>query len=130
MVSGEILNFTHGKWRMTIIYLFTKVYLAERHAYGRNILMKTIWVCKHIKIEIVELFLFILPFNLFYQKKLDQRLWPRACAVAERLWSNPSTPSVKAGDRLNQHRKRLQSLGIKPEPLQPEYCSLNEGECL
>lgn len=62
--------------------------------------------------------------------KLDQRLWPRACAVGERLWSNPSTPSTKAGERLNQHRKRLQSLGIKPEPLQPEYCSLNEGQCL
>lgn len=62
--------------------------------------------------------------------KLDQRLWPRGCAVAERLWSNPSTPAIKAADRLNQHRKRLQSLGVKPEPLHPEYCSLNEGQCL
>lgn len=61
---------------------------------------------------------------------LDSRIWPRAAAVAERLWSNPSTPAYVASDRIYRHNERLKLLGIQPEPLTPKYCVLNEGQCL
>lgn len=59
----------------------------------------------------------------------DSRVWPRASAVAERLWSNPDTSSAKATERLYRHNLRLELLGIQPEPLAPRYCISNEGQC-
>lgn len=49
---------------------------------------------------------------------LDTRVWPRTCAVAERLWSTlPTTPSYAdigwAAQRLSAHRCRMASRGIK-----------------
>lgn len=56
-------------------------------------------------------------------------MWPRAAAVAERLWSNPDTPAQTATERLFRHNMRLKLLGIQTEPIAPMYCILNEGEC-
>jgi hexosaminidase len=52
------------------------------------------------------------------------KMWPRASAVAERLWSDKSITSIpKAERRLKQHRCRMDSRGIPAEPnLGPDFC--------
>ncbi|KAG8598560.1 hypothetical protein GDO81_002658 [Engystomops pustulosus] len=51
------------------------------------------------------------------------RLWPRASAVAERLWSSKDTNSVgDAYNRLEKHRCRMRSRGVAAEPLYVGYC--------
>uniref|UniRef100_A0A2H8U0P4 Beta-hexosaminidase n=1 Tax=Melanaphis sacchari TaxID=742174 RepID=A0A2H8U0P4_9HEMI len=61
---------------------------------------------------------------------LDIKVWPRAAALAERLWSDPPTNALAAEYRLLQHRERLISLGIKPDRITPEWCNDREGECI
>ncbi|XP_063065913.1 beta-hexosaminidase subunit beta isoform X2 [Engraulis encrasicolus] len=54
---------------------------------------------------------------------LTPRLWPRASAVSERLWSDKSVRDVNdAYIRLNQHRCRMIERGIPAEPLFSGYC--------
>lgn len=53
----------------------------------------------------------------------DSRVWPRACAIAERLWSDESINSVTdALPRLISHRCRLVQRGVRADPLFPDYC--------
>ncbi|XP_077285128.1 beta-hexosaminidase 2 isoform X2 [Arctopsyche grandis] len=63
------------------------------------------------------------------ENNMDSRIWPRAAAVAERLWSDPSSSSKFAQARLARHRERLLRRGVNPEELQPFWCYQNEGEC-
>uniref|UniRef100_A0A1J3IYZ7 Beta-hexosaminidase n=1 Tax=Noccaea caerulescens TaxID=107243 RepID=A0A1J3IYZ7_NOCCA len=65
---------------------------------------------------------------------LDSRLWPRASALAESLWSgNRDERGVKrsgeAVDRLNLWRDRMVKRGIGAEPIQPLWCLRNPGMC-
>ncbi|XP_073440178.1 beta-hexosaminidase subunit beta isoform X1 [Dendrobates tinctorius] len=54
---------------------------------------------------------------------LMPRLWPRASAVAERLWSPKDVTSVgDAYSRLIEHRCRMVRRGINAEPLYVGYC--------
>ncbi|PIO64299.1 hypothetical protein TELCIR_14080 [Teladorsagia circumcincta] len=56
---------------------------------------------------------------------LIQRLWPRASAVAERLWSDPAaTQSADAAwPRLHEFRCRMMNRGFPVEPPNnPDYC--------
>ncbi|KAL2099880.1 hypothetical protein ACEWY4_004274 [Coilia grayii] len=54
---------------------------------------------------------------------LTPRLWPRASAVSERLWSDKSVKDVNdAYIRLGQHRCRMIERGIPAEPLFTGYC--------
>lgn len=54
---------------------------------------------------------------------LTPRLWPRASAVAERLWSNQTVTDIgDAYNRLSAHRCRLVERGIAAEPLFSSYC--------
>ncbi|XP_077478005.1 beta-hexosaminidase subunit beta [Stigmatopora argus] len=54
---------------------------------------------------------------------LTPRLWPRASAVAERLWSaNNVTDLNDAYNRLFLHRCRMVERGIAAEPLFTGYC--------
>ncbi|XP_032426817.1 beta-hexosaminidase subunit beta isoform X2 [Xiphophorus hellerii] len=54
---------------------------------------------------------------------LTPRLWPRASAVAERLWSAKEvTDTGDAYSRLSIHRCRLVERGIPAEPLSPSFC--------
>ncbi|KAH8308772.1 hypothetical protein KR059_001492, partial [Drosophila kikkawai] len=70
------------------------------------------------------------------ENQLDNRLWPRSAALAERLWSDPSDdhdidivpPDVFR--RISLFRNRLVELGIRAEALFPKYCAQNPGECI
>uniref|UniRef100_A0A1A9WD41 Beta-hexosaminidase n=1 Tax=Glossina brevipalpis TaxID=37001 RepID=A0A1A9WD41_9MUSC len=63
------------------------------------------------------------------EQNLDQRLWPRASALAERLWSNPDGNWRQAEARMLLHRQHLVENGIAAEPLQPEWCLQNQNGC-
>lgn len=62
---------------------------------------------------------------------LDSRVWPRAAALAERLWADPapSYGSKAAEPRLYAFRERLVSRGVRAEAVAPFWCVLNEGAC-
>ncbi|XP_074546204.1 beta-hexosaminidase subunit beta isoform X2 [Halichoeres trimaculatus] len=54
---------------------------------------------------------------------LTPRLWPRASAVAERLWSAKEVTDINdAFNRLSLHRCRMVERGIPAEPLFSSYC--------
>ncbi|CAH4006618.1 unnamed protein product [Pieris brassicae] len=61
---------------------------------------------------------------------LDTRVWPRAAAVAERLWSNPSSGASVAEPRLQRLRSRLAARGIPSDVLSPGWCSQHDARCL
>lgn len=62
---------------------------------------------------------------------LETRLWPRAAAFAERVWSDPGATNAvsEVYTRLVSHRERLISRGIQVAALWPRWCSLNPGKC-
>ncbi|KAL5218719.1 hypothetical protein ABZP36_019403 [Zizania latifolia] len=65
---------------------------------------------------------------------LDGRLWPRAAAAAETLWSGNKGSSGKkryanAMERLSNWRHRMVERGIRAEPIQPLWCPLHPGMC-
>uniref|UniRef100_A0A182N7T2 beta-N-acetylhexosaminidase n=1 Tax=Anopheles dirus TaxID=7168 RepID=A0A182N7T2_9DIPT len=60
---------------------------------------------------------------------LDNRLWPRLSAHAERLWSNPRAGWQLAESRMLLHRERLVEAGIAANSLQPKWCLQNEANC-
>jgi hexosaminidase len=55
----------------------------------------------------------------------DSRVWPRACGVAERLWSAQSVTDIAdATSRLIAFRCRLAQRGIGAGPIKPDFCPL------
>ncbi|XP_027159386.1 beta-hexosaminidase 2-like [Coffea eugenioides] len=65
---------------------------------------------------------------------LDSRIWPRASAMAEALWSGNRDATgrkryAEATDRLNEWRNRMVTRGIAAEPIQPLWCIRNPGMC-
>ncbi|XP_023943280.2 chitooligosaccharidolytic beta-N-acetylglucosaminidase [Bicyclus anynana] len=60
---------------------------------------------------------------------LDGRLWPRAAALAERLWAELPTGWQDAEKRMLHARERLVRMGIKAESIEPEWCYQNDGNC-
>jgi len=53
---------------------------------------------------------------------LENLIWPRTAALAERLWSNPSSNWYDADPRMQIMRERLVQRNISAEALQPEWC--------
>ncbi|XP_013100920.1 probable beta-hexosaminidase fdl isoform X1 [Stomoxys calcitrans] len=70
------------------------------------------------------------------EEQLDNRLWPRASALGERLWADPDdvsdmdTVPQEVFKRMSVFRTRLVELGLKAEPIFPKYCAQNPGECI
>lgn len=60
---------------------------------------------------------------------LESRIWPRAAAHAERLWSHPENDYSEAEVRMVTNRDRMVARGIAADRLQPEFCLQNEGKC-
>lgn len=60
---------------------------------------------------------------------VDSRLWPRAAAMAEVLWTEPNTEWQKAEQRFLVHRERLVTLGIDADGVEPQWCLQNEEHC-
>jgi len=57
------------------------------------------------------------------------KLWPRASALGERLWSDPATNWKQAELRMLDHRARIVERGLPADALQPEWCRQNEALC-
>lgn len=55
---------------------------------------------------------------------LQERVWPRACATAERLWSERSVNNTAAAQaRLVKFRcNTLVRRGIRATPIRPDFC--------
>ncbi|XP_055689176.1 chitooligosaccharidolytic beta-N-acetylglucosaminidase-like isoform X1 [Lutzomyia longipalpis] len=64
------------------------------------------------------------------EDSLDSRLWPRASALAERLWSDPETNFRGVERRILLHRRDLINLGIAAESIQPDWCLQNPFYCV
>lgn len=60
---------------------------------------------------------------------VEPKVWPRAAAAAERLWSNPRSTPEYAQSRFFAHRERLLQLGLKVEAVTPQWCVDNEDAC-
>ncbi|XP_078038276.1 beta-hexosaminidase 1 [Augochlora pura] len=59
----------------------------------------------------------------------DSKIWPRAAALAERLWAEPNSTWIHAEQRMLRQRERYVSRGFDAESLQPEWCLQNQGQC-
>lgn len=62
---------------------------------------------------------------------VETKLWPRSCAFAERLWSDPQETGWKeAEQRLLEHRHRLVfERKLHADAIMPEFCRQNDGDC-
>lgn len=61
---------------------------------------------------------------------VDSKVWPRAAAVGERLWSAKNvTNTDAAAPRLDAHRERLLKRGIQASILRPKWCMLDPENC-
>eukprot|EP00750_Incisomonas_marina_P025612 INCI5592.1.p1 GENE.INCI5592.1~~INCI5592.1.p1 ORF type:complete len:790 (+),score=130.02 INCI5592.1:122-2371(+) len=64
---------------------------------------------------------------------VQQKLWPRAAALAERLWADPDPTGVDgwfaADHRMQLHRERLVKRGYGAAALQPRWCLQHPGTC-
>ncbi|XP_067000606.1 chitooligosaccharidolytic beta-N-acetylglucosaminidase isoform X2 [Anabrus simplex] len=67
--------------------------------------------------------------ELVDDNSLDTKVWPRAAAAAERLWTDPVSSTNAAEHRMYEHRERLVRRGVKADALAPQYCYLNDGQC-
>ncbi|XP_064073369.1 chitooligosaccharidolytic beta-N-acetylglucosaminidase [Vanessa tameamea] len=61
---------------------------------------------------------------------LDTRVWPRAAAVAERLWADPASGAATAEVRLQRVRARLAVRGVRSDALAPAWCAQHDLRCV
>lgn len=63
------------------------------------------------------------------EQGLDTRIWPRAAAVAERLWTDPTASVYVAEPRMQRQRARLVKRGLSADAISPAWCSQHDGKC-
>lgn len=63
------------------------------------------------------------------EQALDTRVWPRAAAVAERLWSDPTADVLSAEARMQRQRTRLIKRGLRADAISPAWCSQHDSRC-
>ncbi|XP_015108847.1 chitooligosaccharidolytic beta-N-acetylglucosaminidase isoform X2 [Diachasma alloeum] len=64
------------------------------------------------------------------QGGLDSRIWPRAAAAGERLWTDSATlKTVDVEPRLQAHRERLESRNVKADAISPAWCAQHATKC-
>lgn len=62
---------------------------------------------------------------------LDARIWPRAAALAERLWSDRAEGATRpVHARLDVQRTRLVARGVQAAPLWSMWCTHNTYTCV
>ncbi|KAJ8717380.1 hypothetical protein PYW08_005779 [Mythimna loreyi] len=67
---------------------------------------------------------------LLSEGNLIWRAWPRAAALAERLWTDrPEGATRPVHQRLDVHRSRLIARGIRPSPMWSMWCTHNTLTC-
>ncbi|KAH8386448.1 hypothetical protein KR093_000607, partial [Drosophila rubida] len=128
----------HGFWGSTKYYNWRKVYdntlpLGSgspqlRQVLGGEVCMWSEYVDQNAlgKSTIARLLdIVVNPTSL-----IEARIWPRAGAAAERLWSNPKSAAYLAQRRFYRYRERLIARGIHPDAVIPHWCVLHEGQCL
>ncbi|XP_063363126.1 chitooligosaccharidolytic beta-N-acetylglucosaminidase-like [Cydia amplana] len=113
-VPKNVWYLDHGFWGTTTFANWRRMYAhmlpsSETGVLGGEVAMWTEYVDKHV---------------------LDTRIWPRAAAVGERLWSDPSSGAGAAEPRLQRLRARLAARGLRPDALSPAWCSQHDGRCL
>ena len=54
-------------------------------------------------------------------RSFEAKLFPRATAHGERLWSNPSNDYEQAFERLSEHTDRLIKRGVYSDAVQVNY---------
>jgi len=62
---------------------------------------------------------------------VETKLWPRGCAFAERLWSDPQDTSWKEAEPrlLEMRHLMVHERGLHADAPMPEFCRQNDGEC-
>ncbi|CAB3247641.1 unnamed protein product [Arctia plantaginis] len=112
-VPKDIWYLDHGLWGVTKYSNWRRMYAhmlpREENVLGGEVAMWTEYVDK---------------------EGIDTRIWPRAAAVAERLWSDPSASVYSAERRLQRQRGRLLARGLRPDAIAPGWCEQHDAKCL
>jgi hexosaminidase len=60
---------------------------------------------------------------------MEGLIFPRAAALAERLWTNPEEGYLQAESRMFLHRERLVRHGVRAMAITPTFCLQNQEAC-
>ena len=60
---------------------------------------------------------------------MEGLIFPRAAALAERLWTNPEEGYLQSESRMFQHRDRLVRHGVRAMAITPTFCLQNQEAC-